>query len=345
MKRRTFIASGIGLASIGVVGLSHLPQMSQLTPRSQALRNPPPETHIVSGAAFAFGTTISIDVIHPDRQLAHAAISAALIAAQEIDQLMSVHSEHSQIARLNRHGYLNDAHPHVLKVLTNAAELSALTDGAFDITVQPLWLRYQAAALQQGLPSEADRRHAMALVDWRQVNLESKNVQLNRSGMSVTLNGIAQGYAVDVARQILLQRGITRALLDTGEFSAKGNKSHDQPWKVGIRDPRNAQTLACVVPLQERCLATSGDYETSFTSDFAHHHIFDPGSGDSPMELASVSVIADTGLQADGLSTAMMVLGAEKSLALATRLDNVDVLLIGKDGKQWHSPKFPLHLL
>ncbi|MFZ6773348.1 FAD:protein FMN transferase [Undibacterium sp. SXout7W] len=341
MKRRTFIATGLGLTSVCAAGL---PYLSHLSPRPDTQKKLTEQAAVTSGAALAFGTTISIDVIHSDQPLARTAISAALAAAQEIDRLMSLHSEHSQVTQLNRHAYLNAAHPHLLKVLTSAAELSALSDGAFDITVQPLWLSYQEAAAHQTLPSDDERHRAMGLVDWRQISLNGNAVKFNRPGMSVTLNGIAQGYAVDVARQVLLEHGITHALLDTGEFSARGNKLNHQAWSVGIRDPRNTQALTGVAPLLGRSLATSGDYETSFTPDFAHHHIFDPGSGDSPTELASVSVIADTGLLADGLSTAMMVLGVEKSLSLAARLEGVDVLLIGKNGKQWQSPAFPLQV-
>jgi len=85
----------------------------------------------------------------------------------------------------------------------------------------------------------------------------------------------------------------------------------------------------------------AGDYETFFTPDFLHHHIFDPTTGNSPIELASTSVLAPNALQADGLSTAFMVLGAERSLALAAMLPGVDALLIGKEGQCWRTPGLP----
>ena len=88
-------------------------------------------------------------------------------------------------------------------------------------------------------------------------------------------------------------------------------------------------------------MATSGDYATTFTPDFVHHHIFDPATGESPQELASVTVVAPTGMQADGLSTACMVMGARKAHALAARLPGVDVMTINKRGVVWKSPSFP----
>ena len=86
-----------------------------------------------------------------------------------------------------------------------------------------------------------------------------------------------------------------------------------------------------------RSLATSGDYETYFTPDFIHNHIFDPATGDSPKALASVTVAAPTGLLADGLSTALFVMGPKKSLQLLATLPQVDALLIDKNGKSWLS--------
>ena len=91
-----------------------------------------------------------------------------------------------------------------------------------------------------------------------------------------------------------------------------------------------------------RCLATSGDYETFFTPDYLHHHIFDPATGDSPGELASVSVLAPTGLEADGLSTACMVLGRQRVIAELASIPGVDVLLVDKRGEIWRSAGFPV---
>jgi thiamine biosynthesis lipoprotein len=296
---------------------------------------------LISGAALAFGTTISIQVVHGDRRQGELAIEEALAAAIKIDRLMTLHRPDSQLARLNRDGYLAHPDPHLLTVLASAQQLSIHTDGAFDITVQPLWHAYDAAVAHGGLPDGQQRRAAMALVDYRQLAFDEERVALLQPEMAVTLNGIAQGHAVDVARAALLGRGIRHALLDTGEFAAHGRKAARQDWTIGIRDPRDPQALAGVLALHERCVATSGDYATAFTPDFAHHHIFDPASGDSPGQLASATVLAATGLQADGWSTALMVLGAEKGLALLSTLADVDALLIGKDGRRWHSAGWP----
>jgi thiamine biosynthesis lipoprotein len=110
---------------------------------------------------------------------------------------------------------------------------------------------------------------------------------------------------------------------------------------LGVLDPRAADGLAVAFAADGRCVATSGDYQAAFTPDFRHHHIVDPATGQSPPELASVTVLAPTALEADGLSTALMVMGARRAHTLAARLPGVDLLTIDKRGLAWRSQGFP----
>jgi thiamine biosynthesis lipoprotein len=323
MKRRTFIASGVGSIA-GVAGCMWL--------GSDTLHH---------GAALAFGTTISITVVHDDARVASRAIADGLRSAQEIDRLMSIYRPGSQVYRLNRDGVLTRPDPHLLEVLKQAAELSRMSGGAFDVTVQPLWRLYAEAASLGVLPAETERRRAQALVDWRQLVFDTEHVRFRRPGMALTLNGLAQGYAADVALAAVQAHGIRDALLDTGEFIARGVKPRRRPWVLGVRDPRDTNALAATLQAQGCSVATSGDYECSFTPDFRHHHIFDPSLGDSPDELASVTVLAPTGLQADGLSTAFMVMGWARAQAMAARLPAVDLMAIDKQGREQRSAGFP----
>lgn len=329
MRRRTLLSASIGLGSLA--GLSYGTQ--QHGPRHGLLH--------CSGAGKAFGTTVGIQVLHPDRDLAQAAIKEALQRVGQVDALMSVHQERSQVYQLNRRGHLDHPHQHVQRVLSQAQQLSLLTEGAFDITVQPLWLAFKEASARAQLPNPPELAKARSLVNWRQVELGARQVRLQSPGMAITLNGLAQGYALDLALAALRAHGIEHALLDTGEFGAIGTKERGQAWMLGIRHPRQEHALSGRVALDGRQVATSGDYETFFTPDHVHHHIFDPASGDSPTTLASATVLAPSGIMADGLSTAFMVMGAERALALATRLPRVDALLIQKDGMIRKTPGFP----
>jgi thiamine biosynthesis lipoprotein len=329
MLRRKFLAASLGTVA-AAMGTGCAPGAIQ---RSGQL---------FTGATLAFGTTVTVSVVHADERQAEAAIGDALDQATQVDRLMSIYSPASQVFQLNRDGVLERPHPHVLLVLRQAQALSEMTRGAFDITVQPLWQAFRAAADESALPSPEQRLLARSRVGWQRVAFSSERVDLRKAGAAITLNGLAQGYAADLAMAAVRARGIQHALLDTGEFSAHGNNGARQPWTLGVLDPRDADTLAAVLRVDGRCVATSGDYASTFTPDFVHHHIFDPATGDSPQELASVTVLAPSALLADGLSTAFMVMGARKAHALAASLPGVDLMTINKRGVVWKSSAFPV---
>ncbi len=329
MKRRTILRAALGGAFVAGTGMAVLwrgePHAPMAVTSVDGLRE-------FVAADLAFGSTVSLKVLHADEGVARSALRAALDAVQGIDGLMSLYRSDSQLSRLNRDGQLPQPDTRLLEVLQHAQALSRRTSGAFDVTVQPLW---EAAA------AGGDTQAARARVDWRRLSVDAQQVRLQSPGMAVTLNGIAQGYGVDLALAALRRHGIEHALLDTGEFATLGLRDDGNPWVLGVQDPRNAQAVVRSLISDGRCMATSGDYETRFGEGHARHHIFDPATGESPQELASVTVLAPTGLQADGLSTAMMVIGAERSLALAASLPGVDVLCITKTGSIRFSAGFP----
>jgi thiamine biosynthesis lipoprotein len=345
MQRRTLLSASLGLGSLGSLALTSDVLRAKTPPRlAQPLPTPlsaPSALTPYSGSALAFGTSVTIKVLHDDPQDAKSAIHHALAQVQTIDALMSLHQERSQVFQLNQRGSLDDPDPQLLNVLSIAQQLSLLTAGAFDITVQPLWQAFSVASARGELPSANQIAAVRPLVNWQSLMVSPKRVQLQNSGMAITLNGLAQGYAVDQALVALRSYGIQHALLDTGEFGTIGNKAPNQPWKLGIGHPRQHDALSARLAMDGRKVATSGDYETFFSADFVHHHIFNPATGDSPLELASVTVVAPTGILADGLSTAFMVMGSDKALALTAKLHDVDTLLIHKNGVIRKSPNFP----
>jgi FAD:protein FMN transferase len=316
MKRRTVLTAMLGLPVLGATGLW--------------LREP--QLRAYTDAGIVFGTTVSMTVLHENETVARAALSSAFTALREVDTLMSVYRTDSQVGRLNHVGWLSQPDPRLVKVLETAQYLARQTDGAFDVTVQPLW---HAANAQQPV------LQALSRVDWRKLDVSDRELRLRETGMAITLNGIAQGYGADQAIAMLKRHGIRHALLDTGELASLGTNEASNPWSLAVRDPRNENRFAQVLAADGRCLASSGDYATRFTDDFSQHHIVDPHTGASPTELAAVSVLGPSGLLADGVSTACMVLGATKSLALAASLPDVDVLCITKSGAMHRSPGFP----
>ena len=287
-------------------------------------------------ALLGFGTTLWLRAGHEDERRVEAGLDAAVQAVRHVERQMSLFDENSAVCQLNREGVLRQADPDLLRVLRLSAQIAARSAGAFDPTMQPLWRVWALAQREGRLPAASELREARARVDWRALRVAGQDVFLRRPGMAISLNGIAQGYAADLARARLQAYGIEHALLDTGEWSPLGAGPKNSPWVLGIADPRAPDTAVPEASLASdgRAMATSSDAHTTFSADFRHHHIIDPRSGYSPTTWSSVTVVAPSCALADGLTKVMFMASLPQALALA-RQWGVDVLLLDKAGR-WH---------
>jgi thiamine biosynthesis lipoprotein len=298
--------------------------------------------HALRKCAWAFGTEVSITALAADEQTARAAVEAAFKELELVEQLMSLYRPQSQLCRLNRDKVLDEPHPYLVEVLCAAQAMSRRSRGAFDITVQPLWEPYRTAQAAGKLPDAADVDAAREHVDWRRVEVNRHRAVLHGQGTAITLNGIAQGFAADRVVHALRRHRVEHALIDTGEIGALGLGQDGQEWTIGIQHPRQADAYISLTQLTGRCLATSGDYATTFSDDYQQHHLFDPRTGRSPQALASVSVLASTAMEADALSTAVFVMGPDEGFRLLQATHGADAFLVFKDGKTRKTDGFPL---
>jgi thiamine biosynthesis lipoprotein len=336
MRRRAFVAGSL-LAAASALGSALLrrrraPAAAGAGPAADAERMPDGRL-LVRGAALAFGTVVSVAVVHESLGAARTAIGEALSRVRFVDGLMTVFREESQVGRLNAAGALSHPDPHLVTVLSFAQRLSALSDGAFDVTVQPLWLLHRDCQRRGRLPTREEIAAARALVGWRALEVSPRRIALGRRGMGITLNGIAQGYAADLAIAALRERGVADALVDSGEHGAEGARQAGAPWRVGIQHPRDPAALLGSVAMDGRFLAVSGDYASAFSDDLAHHHLFDPRSGLSPAGLSSVAVAAASGMEADALTKPVMVLARGEAEALLGRFPGAGALWMDKRGR------------
>ena len=291
---------------------------------------------------IGFGTTLSLEAAHADDATLTAALDDAVRALQRIEAQMSLYRDDSALVRLNRDGRLALPPPQLRELLGIAQDVARRSDGAFDPTVQPLWLAFADAQAEHRLPTPAEVAAARARVDWRGLRLEADGgVRLARPGMGVTLNGIAQGYAADRVRAVLAAHGVADALVDAGEFAMAGRNPQGRRWALGIADPLAEGRLLARLFADGRCVATSGDDQTVFSPDHRHHHIFDPHTGWSPTGLAGVTVAADSGALADALTKVMFVAGPERAAQLARDWE-VDALWVDKQGRWAATPGLAL---
>lgn len=257
----------------------------------------------------------------------------AFIKAQAVIERLSdsfsLYRPHSEISRLNREGRLNNASPAMVELVTLAKQISDLTDGAFDISVQVLWDLVQNLNTLEVIPEKTRRlwEKAYALVNYKAIKVEGNAIWFSSPAMAITLNGIAQGYITQKVAQALHQPGIKSALVNIGEFQAFGGRA----FTVGIQDPRNVLDTIITVSLRNDGLATSsgkGGYLGGALS-----HIFTPQENRWRVQFASASVVHASAAMADGLATAFTLMDENAIRSTAKKAAATQVILVTMDNR------------
>ncbi len=303
--------------------------------------------HRVRRTRTQMGTLVALTVVHADPGEADVMLRRSFAEMERLEAILSRHRPDSALGRLNSEGRLVLAPTELVTVLTEALRLAAATNGAFDPTVLPLLDLYASSfADTGGPPAKATIDRALRLVRHEDVVVEDAVVTLARPGMRVTLDGIAKGYIVDQCVRLLASMGAQRVLVDAGgDIRTSVDPSDREPWTVAVQDPHDARRHDGLVRMGDGALATSADNQNTFTVDGSVHHILDPRTGRSPDETSSVSVVAPTAMAADGLSTALMVLGPEAGLAHLEAHPQAEGMMVTKAGRRLITPGFPASLV
>ena len=335
MKRRVLLQASLGLGLFSqAYGMPDRPRAHRPVASSAPLvwRTRP---------LLGFGTNLTLLVGHPDAQLGEHALDRAVAKIRHIEAQMSLFNPDSALSQLNRHGVLSNPDADLVAILKMAQHISQKSQGAFDVTVQPLWHVFSEAKENNTLPTPAAIQEARQKIGWQYLDVSEKTIRLNKPHMGVTLNGIAQGYAADQIQALWRSMGIGHALINTGEWTALGNSPSQHEWALGIADPRNDAHLLQKISMHRKSIATSADSQTYFSDDFKNNHIFNPHTGYSPTDIASVTVAADTCALADALTKVVFVAGLKQAFAVANHW-SVDVLVVDKLGGWRASPGFRL---
>jgi FAD:protein FMN transferase len=231
----------------------------------------------------------------------------------------------------------------VFVVVKRALELARLSNGLFDPTVGPLVRLWGITTDHARVPSAAEIKAALALVNWKDVVLDAGalTIALRRPSMTLDVGGVAKGYAADEMVRILSARGVRSALIDLGgNIFAMGSKPGGNPWSIGIQDPGGERgAYLGVIEVANKTVVTSGVYERYFMKNGKrYHHIMDTRTG-FPVDngLVSVTVVADTSFAADGVTLTLLSMGPREGQAFA-RKTGLQVIMVGADRTVWTTP-------
>jgi thiamine biosynthesis lipoprotein len=280
----------------------------------------------------SMGTLVSVVALDASRERVEDAIEQAFAEMARLVALLGRHDSSSPVAELNARGRMSDAPPELLTLLQRARRLYFVTRGVFDVTVQPLVDLFRAT---RGAPKPIEWVEAVGLVGLDRLRVAGRTLSFDRSGMGLTLDGIAKGFVVDRMAETLAGRGVHRFLINAGgDIRARGGKEGGQPWQVGVRDPRDPDTLLEVVTLRDGAIATSGNYERAVA------HIVDGRGGWASHASASASVSAPDATAADALATALFVLGPTQGPALMDVLSRCAGMIVDVRGRALRSQRW-----
>ncbi len=281
------------------------------------------------------GTRIVVELWADDRKQGEAAIAGVLDEMRRVDRDMSTYKPTSEVSQVNTRAANGPMQisEELFDLLTQAAEYSRITHGAFDITYASVGYMYDYR--QHVKPDQAQIDKALPAVDYRHVVLDPKahTVKFAQQGVRIDLGGIGKGHAVDRGIAVLQAHGIAHGLVTAGGDSRIIGDRFGKPWVIGIRHPDRKDEVIARIPLEDAAISTSGDYERYFEEDgVRYHHIIDPHTGKSARKVRSATIIGPTATRTDGLSKTAFVLGAEKAIEIYNRIDGIDAIVVKPDG-------------
>lgn len=271
----------------------------------------------------AVGARASIRLDHPD---AGRIIEAVRGELERLEHIFSLYRTNSELSRLNRDGTLAFPSLEMVELLSMCGTIHEATSGLFDPTVQSLWSTYAEQHATGRAPDATAIHAALQRVGWPMVSISSERISFKKAGMSLTLNGIAQGYIADKVASLLRHNGLNNILIDTGEYYALGRMPLGGEWPIELASDQAPKAIRRV-HLADAALASSAPLGTVFDTAGRVGHIIDPRTGlPATAQLPMVSVRAPTAARADAFSTAMCLMTIDEIHALASSRQDLQAI-------------------
>ena len=286
------------------------------------------------------GTYVSITVFS-NEYTGNKAINTAFDRIKEIEDIASIYDVNSEASFLNGNGYLDNPSPEFLDLINASLYYYNISGGCFDITVQPLLDLWSGGLWKETAEVQAERiEETLAVIGSDKLKVSADRIEFEKEGMTVTLNAIAKGYAVDEAMEVIKEFDIKQALINAGgDLYAMGTKPDGASWTVELKNPDdsdNADTDIKPLPtfaFVDKAVATSGNYYRYYDPEKEVGHIMDPRTGYTTNICISVTIIADTCMEADALATSVFVMGPDDGMNLVESLKDVEALIIDSGRK------------
>ena len=295
-----------------------------------------PEPIIWRGQAM--GAPAKIILYHPDRSIAERLLREVVQEAERLENIFSLYREDSELAELNRNGALASPSPDLVEVLRICHECWQASDGLFDPTVQPLWNCLKKYFSQEHPSPDGPSRQlwdeALAKVGFGHVLFDDNRIAFSKPSMSLTLNGIAQGYVTDRVTALLQRAGAEHALVDMGEYRALGSRPDGTAWRIGIADLEAGAAAEEYVDIRNQALATSSFTGFQFEESGRFNHLLNPKTGFSAALYRRVTVVARDAARADTWATAFSLMDKNQIEAVIGSKPDMSVIAQTRSGER-----------
>lgn len=284
------------------------------------------------------GSRFDITVVAEDSIIADVYIDAAVTEISRIEKLISSWDEASQTSKINRNAGVQPVKVagELYNLIERAAGLSRLTDGAFDISYASMDRLWTFDGSMKEMPSAEDIRTSVSKVGYQNIllNKRDRTVFLKNPGMKIGFGAIGKGYAADRAKELLIRMGVVAGIINaSGDMNTWGQQPNGNEWKVAITNPLDKNKAFALLPISNRSVVTSGNYEKYVEFNGKRYtHIIDPRTGYPSSGILSVTVFAPKAELADALATSVFVMGTEAGLDRINQLPNIDCIIIDERG-------------
>lgn len=290
------------------------------------------KTSCYEASFFAMDTVMEVRIY--DKAAGSSLAAEITHEIQNLENRLSVTKEDSEIAKLNR-GETVTLSPALHELLKQTTFIQERTSGLLDPTIYPIVKLWGFTTGETRVPSQEEIEQALALTGIEHLQEDDNTLTLT-GGAQLDFGAVAKGYAAEKCAEILSKNNVSGILTLGGNIQTVGEKPDGSDWHIGITDPEQPEnSLATLSFKGSRAVVTSGGYQRYFEADgIRYSHIMDPRTGAPARSgLSSVTIVAESGLLADGLSTALYVMGLEDAENFWRTSDDFDAVLIEENGQ------------
>ncbi|NAS30227.1 FAD:protein FMN transferase [Flavobacteriaceae bacterium R38] len=284
------------------------------------------------------GSRFDITVVAKDAIQGNQYISTAIQEINRIEKLISSWDKNSETTAINKSAGVKPVKvsKELFSLIERAIGISKLTDGAFDISYASMDKIWKFDGSMVTMPSEYDIKSSVSKVGHHNILLDKENqtVFLKLPGMKIGFGAIGKGYAADMAKTLLIKKGVTAGIINaSGDMNTWGNQPNGKEWKVAITNPLKKNNAFALLPVHNQAVVTSGNYEKYVTFNGKRFsHIIDPRTGYPSSGIISVTVFAPKAELADALATSVFVMGKEVGLNRINQLPKIECIIIDDKG-------------